>query len=296
MKLTSILCMCYCLIISTVALSQTKTVPISNMISNFSKSETKNTPMQSIDGFEVDAVVVNKDLLPFSEPKIDLEYDKIKCSLLYTPSPNAPLRRTLTLVQVEGENGINFMNELVDKYGKNSKGVPAIWYSGKVNVLLCPLNMFGEIVSREKAVLTISKGIVISQENVPIKKGSIEKKSQKAMMLDGCWYDSMRYNDLGLLEEFANQDTVKSSIKTFALSLLIVTDNQGKESGHILFPQKIEKQEEKILINNLLKRINQLPPWSFGWLETINGSIFQGRYLKVDYSQNTGWRFKDYFH
>lgn len=65
------------------------------------------------------------------------------------------------------------------------------------------------------------------------------------MMLDGCWYDSMRYNDLGLLEEFANQDTVKSSIKTFALSLLIVTDNQGKESGHILFPQKIEKQEEK---------------------------------------------------
>ena len=63
MKLTSILCMCYCLIISTVALSQTKTVPISNMISNFSKSETKNTPMQSIDGFEVDAVVVNKDLL-----------------------------------------------------------------------------------------------------------------------------------------------------------------------------------------------------------------------------------------
>ena len=117
------------------------------------------------------------------------------------------------------------------------------------------------------------------------------------MMLDGCWYDSMRYNDLGLLEEFANQDTVKSSIKTFALSLLIVTDNQGKESGHILFPTKNKKnKKEKILINNLLKRINQLPPWSFGWLETINGSIFQGRYLKVDYSQNTGWRFKDYFH
>lgn len=245
MKLTSILCMCYCLIISTVALSQTKTVPISNMISNFSKSETKNTPMQSIDGFEVDAVVVNKDLLPFSEPKIDLEYDKIKWSLLYTPSPNAPLRRTLTLVQVEGENGINFMNELVDKYGKNSKGVPAIWYSGKVNVLLCPLNMFGEIVSREKAVLTISKGIVISQENVPIKKGSIEKKSQKAMMLDGCWYDSMRYNDLGLLEEFANQDTVKSSIKTFALSLLIVTDNQGKRIRAYFIPSKNRKTRRK---------------------------------------------------
>ena len=69
-----------------------------------------------------------------------------------------------------------------------------------------------------------------------------------------------------------------------------------KESGYILAPQKTEKQEEKILVNNLLKRINQLPPWSFGWLETINGSIFQGRYLKADYSQNTGWRFNDYFH
>ena len=148
----------------------------------------------------------------------------------------------------------------------------------------------------EKAVLTISKGIVISQENVPIKKGSIEKKSQKAMMLDGCWHDSMRYNDLGALEKFVNQDAVKSSIKAFALSILIVTDNQGKESGYILAPQKTEKQEEKILVNNLLKRINQLPPWSFGWLETINGSIFQGRYLKADYSQNTGWRFNDYFH
>ena len=69
--------MCYCFIISNTTLGQTKTLPISNMILNFSKSEVKNTPMQSIDGFEVDAVVVNKDLFPFSEPKINLEYDKI---------------------------------------------------------------------------------------------------------------------------------------------------------------------------------------------------------------------------
>lgn len=296
MKLTFIWSICYCLIISSTALSQTKNVPISNMISNFSKFEVKKSLIQPIDGFEVDAIIANKDLFPFSKQKEKLAYDKIKWSLLYTPSSNDPLKRTLTLVQVEGKNGINFMEELVEKYGKNSKGVPAVWYSGKIDVLLCPLNMFGEIVSREKVVLTISKGIVISQENVPIKKGTIEERSQKAMTLDGCWYDSMRYNDLGPLEEFVNQDTVKSSIKAFALSILIVTDNQGKESGYILSPQKTEKQEEKILVNNLLNCINQLPPWSFGWLETINGSIFQGRYLKADYSQNTGWSFNDYFH
>lgn len=57
-------------------------------------------------------------------------------------------------------------------------------------------------------------------------------------------------------------------------SLLIVTNNQGKESVYVLTPQTIEKQEEKILVNNLQKRISQLPSWSFGWLETINGFIF----------------------
>lgn len=41
--------------------------------------------MQSIDGFEVDAVVVNKDLFPFSEPKINLEYDKIKMEFIVYP-------------------------------------------------------------------------------------------------------------------------------------------------------------------------------------------------------------------
>lgn len=295
MKRTLIVCMCYCLMISSIALSQTKTVSISNMISNFSKSEIKDSPMQSIDGFEVEAVIVNKDLLPSSNQKKKLEYDKLKWSLVYTPSSNEPLRRTLTLAQVKGVNGTSFLDELAKKYGKNSKGVPAIWYSGDINVLLCPLNMFGEIVSREKVVLTVSKGIIVSQKNVPIKKGNFEKKSQKSMMLDGCWYNDIRYNDLKPLEEFVNQKTEKLSVKAFTLSLLIVTNNQGKESVYVLTAQKTENQEEKILVNKLQERIGQLPPWSFGWLETINGLIFQGRYLKANYSPNEGWKFKDFF-
>ena len=69
--------MCYCFIISNTTLGQTKTLPISNMILNFSKSEVKNTPMQSIDGFEVDAVVVNKDLFPFSDVRCFLSVPNI---------------------------------------------------------------------------------------------------------------------------------------------------------------------------------------------------------------------------
>lgn len=65
------------------------------------------------------------------------------------------------------------------------------------------------------------------------------------MMLDGCWHDSMRYNDLGALEKFVNQDAVKSSIKAFALSILIVTDNQGKESGYILALKKQKNKKRK---------------------------------------------------
>ncbi len=288
---------CCGFLITSVTLAQTKTVSVPKMISNFGDSKITQKPMQFIDGFEVEAVVGNKNILPDLTPKINIQRSKLKWSLIYTPSSSDPLKRTLTLIKIEGENGNNFFDELIEKYGRNSKGVPAVWFSGKVNVLLCPINMFGEIVSREKVILTISKGIVISQENIPIKKGEMEKNSQKTMVLDGCWYDSMRYNDFEQLEKFVNNNSVtKLSVETLTLFLLIVTDNQGDESGYVLNPTNIKNEKEKSLVNNLIKRINQLPRWSFGWLETIDGSIFQGRYLKAAYSRNNGWNFSDYFH
>lgn len=298
MKSISIWLICCGFLVTNVALAQTKTVPVPKMISNFGDSKIAQKPMQFIDGFEVEAVIGNKNMLPDLTPKINIQRSNLKWSLIYTPSSTDPLKRTLTLIKIEGENGNDTFDELIEKYGRNSKGVPAVWFSGKVNVLLCPINMFGEIVSREKVILTISKGIVISQENVPIKKGEMEKNSQKTMMLNGCWYDSMRYNDFEKLEEFVNNDNgvAKSSVETFTLSLLIVTDNQGNESGYVLSPTNIKNEKVKSIVDNLIRRINQLPRWSFGWLETINGSIFQGRYLKADYSRNNGWKFSDYFH
>ncbi len=297
MKSVSICFICCGFLITSVTLAQTKTVSVPKMISNFGDSKITQKPMQFIDGFEVEAVVGNKNILPDLTPKINIQRSKLKWSLIYKPSSSDPLKRTLTLIKIEGENGNNFFDELIEKYGRNSKGVPAVWFSGKVNVLLCPINMFGEIVSREKVILTISKGIVISQENIPIKKGEMEKNSQKTMVLDGCWYDSMRYNDFEQLEKFVNNNSVtKLSVETLTLFLLIVTDNQGDESGYVLNPTNIKNEKEKSLVNNLIKRINQLPRWSFGWLETIDGSIFQGRYLKAAYSRNNGWKFSDYFH
>ena len=51
----------------------------------------------------------------------------------------------------------------------------------------------------------------------------------------------MWYYDLEVLEKFVNQNAVKSSIKAFALSILIATDNQDKESRYILSPSKNRK-------------------------------------------------------
>lgn len=298
MKSVLIWFLCCGLFNSSVALAQTKIVPVSKMISNFRNPKVTQKPMQCIGGFEVEAVVGNKNILPILDPKINLEKCKIKWDLTFTPSSSDPLKRTLTLITIEDEYGNNIFDELIEKYGRNSKGVPAVWFTGKIDVFICPINMFGEVVSRVKSVLTISKGIVISQENVPIKKGDMEKNSQKAMMLDGCWHNSMRYNDFEELEKFVNNgsDVVNPTVDAFALSLLIVTDNQGKESGYVLSPKKIENLKVKKLVDDLLERINQLPSWSFGWLETMDGSIFQGRYLKADYSRKSGWKFSDYFH
>lgn len=162
------------------------------------------------------------------------------------------------------------MNELKEKYERNPKGIPATWYSGEINVLLCSHNLFGEIVSKQKVELTVSEWIT------------------------GCWYDTMQYQNLEPLDEFINRELVKSPIRSCTLSLLLVTDEQGKESGYVLTPKKNNTKEEKSLIDDLIKRISQLPPWSFGWLETINGDIFQGRYLKAVYPSETGWKFQDY--
>lgn len=200
-----------------------------------------------------------------------------------------------------------YKRKLAEKYGISSLGIPAVWYSGKITVLSCPRNLFGEVVTKYMREFFIKDGQVVSYKSLSniIKKGSMESarsprpgvKYSPIATTDGCWYNSLIYK-LDLLEEFVNSTLMKhnTSITKFDLDLLLVTDKQGKTTGYVLSPERITNKEEQVLSTQLTKRISELPLWSFGWLWTINGSILQGRYLKAKYLSDTGWKFEDYLY
>ena len=114
---------------------------------------------------------------------------------------------------------------------------------------------------------------------------------------DGCWYSNLQYK-LDLLEEFVNDNLKKHKTSTtkFGVDILLVTNKKGKTTGYLLSPNEIMNKENQALTEQLIKQISKLPRWSFGWLQTINGSIFQGRYVKANYSSDTGWKLEDYLH
>ena len=199
-----------------------------------------------------------------------------------------------------------YKNKLAEKYGKDDLGIPAIWYSGKITALSCPKDLFGEIVTKNVAEFDIEKGQVISRNFLDIAKtGTMEgpRRSRPTIKYspiastDGCWYSNLQYK-LDLLEEFVNGNLKKHKTSTtkFGVDILLVTNKKEKTTGYLLSPNEIMNKENQALTEQLIKQISKLPRWSFGWLQTINGSIFQGRYVKANYSSDTGWKFEDYLH
>ena len=199
-----------------------------------------------------------------------------------------------------------YKNKLAEKYGKDDLGIPAIWYSGKITALSCPKDLFGEIVTKNVAEFDIEKGQVISRNFLDIAKtGTMEgpRRSRPTIKYspiastDGCWYSNLQYK-LDLLEEFVNGNLKKHKTSTtkFGVDILLVTNKKGKTTGYLLSPNEIMNKENQALTEQLIKQISKLPRWSFGWLQTINGSIFQGRYVKANYSSDTGWKLEDYLH
>ena len=197
-------------------------------------------------------------------------------------------------------------SKLAEKYGKDDLGIPAIWYSGKITALSCPKDLFGEIVTKNVAEFDIEKGQVISRNFLDIAKtGTMEgpRRSRPTIKYspiastDGCWYSNLQYK-LDLLEEFVNGNLKKHKTSTtkFGVDILLVTNKKGKTTGYLLSPNEIMNKENQALTEQLIKQISKLPRWSFGWLQTINGSIFQGRYVKANYSSDTGWKLEDYLH
>lgn len=282
---------------------------VDKMIANFNeKKEVDNLKNRDIIfGFE-EAPEVGVFMEPSLFPK-DLpvaEDIRAEWRLEYTSGYNQTLylRKLYSSHKGKNEEAKMYESKLADKYGKDHRGIPAIWYTGKITALSCPQNLFGEIVTKYMVELTLDKGEVVSQKAVnKMKRGTMEgarkpKKGEKyspIQSLDGCWHSNFEYK-LDLLEEFMNEASEKQRgfKKEFKCSLLLVTDTKGKASGYLLLPEKPLNKKKQILVDKLMKRISELPAWSFGWLCTIDGSILQGRYLKATYTSDAGWRFKDY--
>jgi hypothetical protein len=281
------------------------------MISNYKEQKAINALknydiVYNIEESPEAGVFMEKSLLPSDLPRPKdiraewrFEYSSGQKATLY-------LKKIYSLKEGKLNEASIYQNKLAEKYGKDYLGIPAIWYSGNITTLSCPQNLFGEIVSKSVAEFDIEKGQVISRNFLNIaKNGTMEGprrprptiKYSPIASTDGCWYSNLQYK-LDLLEEFVNSHLKEHSVLTteFGLDLLLVTNPKGKTTGYLLSPNEIMKKEEQVLTKQLIKQISRLPRWSLGWLQTINGSIFQGRYVKANYSADTGWKFEDYLH
>ena len=255
-------------------------IPVKKMISNYKEQK-------AIDALKNYDIVYNIEESP--EAGVFMEKSLLPSDL---PRPK--------------DEALIYKNKLAEKYGKDDLGIPAIWYSGKITALSCPKDLFGEIVTKNVAEFDIEKGQVISQNFLNIaKNGTMEGprcprptiKYSPIASTDGCWYSNLQYK-LDLLEEFVNDNLKKHKTSTtkFGVDILLVTNKKGKTTGYLLSPNEIMNKENQALTEQLIKQISKLPRWSFGWLQTINGSIFQGRYVKANYSSDTGWKLEDYLH
>lgn len=286
-------------------------IPVKEMISNYKEQKAidalKNYDIvYNIEESPETGVFMEQSLLPSDLPRPKdiraewcFEYSSGQKAMLYA-------LKIYSLKEGKSNEASIYKNKLAEKYEKDDLGIPAIWYSGKITALSCPKDLFGEIVTKNVVEFDIEKGQVISRNFLDIvKTGTMEDprrsrptiKYSPIASTDGCWYNNLQYR-LDLLEEFVNSNFKKHNVETtkFGVDILLVTNKRGKTTGYILSPDEIMNKEEQTLTKQLIKQISKLPRWSFGWLQTINGSIFQGRYIKANYSPDTGWKFEDYLH
>ncbi len=286
-------------------------IPVKKMISNYKEQKAIDTLknhdiIYNIEESPEAGIFMEQSLLPsdLQRPKNIraewcFEYSSGQKAMLY-------LKKIYSSKEGKSNEASIYKNKLAEKYGKDDLGIPAIWYSGKITALSCPKDLFGEIVTKNVAEFDIEKGQVISRNFLDIAKtGTMEgpRRSRPTIKYspiastDGCWYSNLQYK-LDLLEEFVNGNLKKHKTSTtkFGVDILLVTNKKGKTTGYLLSPNEIMNKENQALTEQLIKQISKLPRWSFGWLQTINGSIFQGRYVKANYSSDTGWKLEDYLH
>lgn len=189
----------------------------------------------------------------------------------------------------------NLFTMLAKKYGGSyENGIFASWYTGNLDILDCPYNLFGEWVSKEKISLIVAKGYITSRNLCEMPQGTMSNCEKNIYLNDGCW--SQELSEISCLEEFINKN-VESTFAFFEkpYSLLLFTNLSGKSTIYILKPQSLSWLDKKI-IERLKNVIQNLPVGSFSYLETLSGKKFQGRYLYATYNYWDGWRIKDYIH
>lgn len=271
------------------------TIPLTEIVSHFSQGK---KPLHHLNYYDLIEGISETNISrlitsPFLIKHIDIP--TTNCHAIWEKHYSQLLLKKILPIGMSEARAEEIFSMLLKKYGgSREKGIFASWFTGVLNALICPYDLFGEWVSKEKTILTVDKGYITSIDPCGIPRGSLNNCGYGVYIYDNCW--NKHLTEIKCLEKFI----IENYSPVFTLfqrkySLLLFTDLSGKSYLHVLKP-KTDGWFDKKVISELKKTINKLPIGSFRYLETLDGRIFQGRYLKATYSYQDGWSISDYIH
>lgn len=270
------------------------TVSVKEMITHFEKREQPLHPLDYYDYIKgVGSVGARLIKSPFQvgDPGLSIG----NCHAVWESTHSQLMLKEILPIGITQKQADDIFSTLIKKYGgSREEGVLASWVTGALYALDCPYDLFGEWVSKEKIILTVNKGRITSYNPRGIPEGTMHNCKKEPFFYDGCWSGNL--SEIGCLQGFINKNI--ESTFTFTercYTLLLFTDLAGYSSIYVLEPEKLGWVDKKV-IGRLKDAINLLPQGSFKYLETLDGLIFQGRYLKAKYTYRHGWSLEDYIH
>lgn len=270
------------------------TVSLAKMIQNF-KVKKHTSPIDHYDAIEgineTNTARLTTSPLPTQLPGINTQ----NYHAVWKGRYSQLILKKILPIGISQQEADRLFESLAKKYGGNrEEGIFASWFTGTLTVLECPYNLFGEGVSRDKLVLTVKKGYITSSARSDFPLGTLYNCKKELFFYDGCWEQNL--SEIPCLAAFINRQY--DSVFSFGekhYSLLLFTDLSGKSYICTLEPENLGWIDRRV-IEKLKNAIALLPQGSFGYMETLGGKIFQGRYLKATYSYRKGWKLQDYIH
>lgn len=270
------------------------TVSVKEMIENFQEKRKAAHPIEFYDCINgaSETNMARLVVSPFKIKSFGISADN--CHAVWELRYSQLILKRILPIGMTEEQAKTLFSILAKKHGGDfEKGIFASWFTGKLDILDCPYDLFGEWVSKEKTTVVVDKGYVISQKSRRLPEGTMSDCKKELFIDDGCWWRNL--NDISCLETFVNKNVESTFTFEKSYSLLLFTDLSGKSSIYILEPKMLGWLDKKI-IKRLKTVIQLLPVGSFSYLETLSGKKFQGRYLKATYTYKEGWVLKDYIH